>query len=242
MGGLYNGLIKISNIFNLLLFKHFFWIDLMYDNFHISIAPQVINPIKPNILPGSSVLNKFDLENTSKMKNISKSKNIYLNNKKEFSSKDFTEKLKKLKVKKSMNFKISQYINQFFCWCLNSKTNLIFRHIYYKSKSVLLEMLDINTMIQKQIDFNRFKYVTLTGKEYNLFNAIPQPSISSESNKTFKDKYFDLVMHKDVDLDKVAKYLSETSEADKKCQKIFRLFGKELVNSDPSINNYVDIN
>jgi hypothetical protein len=201
----------------------------MNDNFQISFAPQDISQMKQNISPGSSVLKKFDLENPLKIKNITESKKFDLNNKKEFSTKDLTEKLKKMKVKKSINFKIIQYINQFFCWCLNSKTNLIFRHMYYKLKNVLLEMLDIHTMIQQQIDFNRFKYVTLTGKEYNLFNAIPQPSIISESNKTFKDKYFDLVMNKDVDLDIVAKYLSETGEIDIKSQKIFRLFGEEFV-------------
>jgi hypothetical protein len=241
MGGLYNGLIKISFLLKFILFKHFFWIDLMNDNFQIDIANQKKSLMKENILAGSSLLNKFDLENSLKRKNISETKKFHLDNKKQISTIDFTEKLKKLKVKKSMNFKFSQYINQFYCWCLNSKPNVIFRDIYYRSKNVLLEMLDINTIIQKQIDYNRFRYVILTEKEYALFNAIPQPSMSFVSDKSFKDNYFDIVMNKDVDIETIGKYFSETGEEEIKDQKIFSLFGSEFVNKDLAINNYIDI-
>ncbi len=151
---------------------------------------------------------------------MTRTENFLTKNNYQISTKELTENLKNLKIKKSSDYNICKYADQFLCCCIISKTNLKSKEIYIKSRKVLKEMLNINTIIQKQMEFNRVKYIKLSEKELCLFNALPQPNISSKYNNELKDPYFEDVLNNDVNIEKVVKYFSESSEEEFKTEKL----------------------
>ncbi len=115
------------------------------------------------------------------------------------------------------------------------------KNIYNNSKTILKEMLDINKFIQIQIDFNRVKYLKLTEKELVLFNALPQPSINTVFSKGIKDPYFDIVAYNKVDTYTVANCFSQSSEEELESQKIFKLFGNDIITTYEYMNKQLKI-
>jgi hypothetical protein len=245
MGGLYNGLIQISIIFNFILFKHFFWIDLMNDNFKINLNTDELCLSQNKIVSfqAASIISKVELIKTPNKKIIYKSDNYPLSQNKNSpnSHKNISDIIEKLKVKKPLTFNPSQYIYQFFCSCFSKENNIIMKNIFINSRKILQEMLDINTIIQKQIEFNRLKYLKLTEKELVLFHALPHPIINFLSHNEIKDPYFDLVVNNKVDTETVANYFSQRSEEGLESQKIFKLFGNDIISTYEYINKQLKI-
>jgi hypothetical protein len=140
-----------------------------------------------------------------------------------------------------MTFKTSHYINQFFCSCISNKYYHIMKYIYINSRKILKEMLDINKLIQMQIEFNRVKYLKLTEKELVLFHALPQPNINSVLPNGIKDPYFDLVVNNKIDTETVANCFLQSSEEEIESQKIFKLFGNDMIKTYEYVNKQLRI-
>jgi hypothetical protein len=199
VGGLFKFFSLFFEIALLLFTRDSYYLDLLNENFRINDtkpfnADDEFNDFKEDKKPqGVSIHQNLDVNLKAIQESGIHIKSKTLNAKGINDLRYLNEKVKFVKQGTKLNLSLCDFIKTFYCRFYDIKTKKN-RHIYNKAVKVIKKCIDINEVITKLLEYEKFKQVVLDNNELIMFNASPCPNIEvfsmNKGDKTFMSTFY----------------------------------------------------
>jgi hypothetical protein len=195
VGGLFKFFSMVFEMAVILLTRNSYYLELINENFRINDTKPFHEEPKNDGAEPSQIYDAHVHKNLeSNIKIIQESKMGRTMKARDFHDLGYlNEKVKQLKQGNKLSMSICDFVKTFYCRLDNIRIKK-YRHVFNKGVKVIKKCIDINEVISKLLEYERFKQIMLDKEQLVFFNASPVPNIEAfgmnTGDRTFMSTFY----------------------------------------------------